>query len=93
MLLVKMDLKSASLLAKQNLGIDGIQADSSGILSEAKVREMSKSLSSLRLNHGDALPDDVVRYTGASSNRWALLTRRKTCAIAHHGPLHDFRFE
>ena len=69
MLLVKMDFKNQNLLAERNISIASIQPNISGLLSEAKVRELSKSLSSLRLKNDDALPDGFVRYTRSFPKR------------------------
>lgn len=52
----------AHIMTERSKSIAEIQADSSGTLSEAKVRLLSKNLANLRLKNDDAVEVDFLRY-------------------------------
>ena len=63
-----MDLNDASALLERREAIENIRGHSSGVLAEAQVRELSKSLTKLRLKDENAVDDEFLRYRGVSSS-------------------------
>ncbi len=62
MTLLKMDA-----LFERSRSTAEMRADSSGTLSEAEVRELSKSLASLRVKNDDTVNDDFLRFETTST--------------------------
>ena len=87
-----MDYKNIEAVLERNTIMRRILAKFPDILSEAEVRDLSKSLANLRLKSNIAVKDDFLRYKRMFFCNWILLTINKVYTVTHSKALYDSSF-